>query len=89
MSGDVGRAVQDAFVSALNSGLRLGALIALVGAALAWALIDVRAGGAEAQRVQDEQAAGPRARRWPRPRSTGAPAVPGRSPGPGRVRRRG
>jgi EmrB/QacA subfamily drug resistance transporter len=56
VGGDVGRAVQEAFVSALNSGLRIGALVALVGAALAWALIDVRAGGAEAQRVQDEQA---------------------------------
>ena len=40
--GDAGRAVQEAFVSALNSGLRLGAAIAVVGAALAWALIDRR-----------------------------------------------
>jgi MFS family permease len=37
--GRVGDAAQEAFVSALNSGMRLGALVALVGAAAAWALI--------------------------------------------------
>jgi hypothetical protein len=37
--GRVGEAAQEAFVSALNSGMRLGALVALVGAAAAWALI--------------------------------------------------
>ena len=38
-TGRVAAAAQEAFVSALNSGMRLGALLALVGAAAAWALI--------------------------------------------------
>jgi EmrB/QacA subfamily drug resistance transporter len=42
VAGSVGRAVREAFVSALSSGLRLGSAIALVGAVLAWALIDPR-----------------------------------------------
>jgi hypothetical protein len=39
VAGPIGRAIQDAYVSALNSGLRLGAAVAVVGAVLAWALI--------------------------------------------------
>src|SRR4051812_26337105 len=39
VGGAVGRAVQEAYVSALNSGLRLGAAVALFGALVAWALI--------------------------------------------------
>jgi EmrB/QacA subfamily drug resistance transporter len=38
-TGRVAGAAQEAFVSALNSGMRIGALVALVGAAAAWALI--------------------------------------------------
>jgi EmrB/QacA subfamily drug resistance transporter len=39
LGGDVGRAVQDAYVHALNSGLRIASLVALVGAVLTWWLI--------------------------------------------------
>jgi hypothetical protein len=39
VSGDVGRAVQDAYVHALNSGLRIASVVALLGAALTWWLI--------------------------------------------------
>ncbi|MGZ6696284.1 MAG: MFS transporter [Solirubrobacteraceae bacterium] len=39
IGGDVGRAVQDAYVQALNSGLRIASVVALLGAALTWWLI--------------------------------------------------
>ena len=39
IGGEAGRAVQDAFVHALNSGLRIASVVALVGAALTWWLI--------------------------------------------------
>jgi hypothetical protein len=39
LGGQVGAAVQDAFVYALNNGLRLGAAVAALGALVAWALI--------------------------------------------------
>jgi EmrB/QacA subfamily drug resistance transporter len=39
VGGDIGTAVQDAFVYALNNGLRLAALIAALGALLTWLLI--------------------------------------------------
>jgi hypothetical protein len=58
--GPVGRAVQEAFVSALNSGLRLGAAIALLGAGLAWVLIDVkRPSAAGAEPAAEGAVAGP------------------------------
>ncbi|MEN3282896.1 MAG: hypothetical protein V7607_4036 [Solirubrobacteraceae bacterium] len=42
-TGEVGDAVREAFVSALNSGLRIGAAVAAVGAVVAWLLIADRA----------------------------------------------
>jgi hypothetical protein len=39
LGGRVGDAAREAFVSALNSGLRIAAVLAVAGAALAWALI--------------------------------------------------
>jgi EmrB/QacA subfamily drug resistance transporter len=42
-SGAVGDAVAQAYVTALNGGLRVGAAVALLGAALTWVLIDGRA----------------------------------------------
>jgi EmrB/QacA subfamily drug resistance transporter len=42
-SGQVGAAVREAYVYALNNGLRIGALVALVGAVVAWLLIADRA----------------------------------------------
>jgi MFS family permease len=42
-TGQVGDAVREAFVSALNSGLRIGAAVAAVGAVVAWLLIADRA----------------------------------------------
>jgi EmrB/QacA subfamily drug resistance transporter len=39
VGGDVGRAVQDAYVHALNSGLRIASVVALLGAVLTWWLI--------------------------------------------------
>jgi hypothetical protein len=41
--GQVGDAVNQAFVYALNNGLRIGAAVAVVGAVLAWLLIADRA----------------------------------------------
>jgi EmrB/QacA subfamily drug resistance transporter len=38
-TGRVAAAAQEAFVSALNSGMRIGAIVAVVGAAAAWALV--------------------------------------------------
>ncbi len=43
VGGQVGDAVQQAFVSALNSGLRIGAAVTVLGALLAWLLIADRA----------------------------------------------
>jgi hypothetical protein len=42
-TGQIGDAVREAFVSALNSGLRIGAAVAAVGAVVAWLLIADRA----------------------------------------------
>jgi EmrB/QacA subfamily drug resistance transporter len=47
-SGQVGDAVQDAFVYALNSGLRIAALVTVLGALLTWMLIADRPAPAEA-----------------------------------------
>jgi EmrB/QacA subfamily drug resistance transporter len=47
-SGQVGDAVQDAFVFALNSGLRIAALVTVLGALLTWMLIADRPAPAEA-----------------------------------------
>jgi hypothetical protein len=46
-------------VSALNSGLRLSALVALVGAALTWLLIDARRPAAAAEPAAHGAAAAP------------------------------
>ena len=43
VGGQAGAAVQEAFVYALNNGLRIGAAVAVLGAALAWLLIADRA----------------------------------------------
>jgi MFS family permease len=43
VDGRAGAAVQDAFVYALNNGLRIGAAVAVLGAVLAWLLIADRA----------------------------------------------
>jgi MFS family permease len=43
VGGRAGAAVQEAFVYALNNGLRIGAVVAVVGAVLAWLLIADRA----------------------------------------------
>jgi EmrB/QacA subfamily drug resistance transporter len=59
LAGPVGRAVQEAYVSALNSGLRLGALVALLGAGLAWVLIDARRPSADAEPAAEAAAGGP------------------------------
>jgi len=59
LPGSVGHAVQEAFVSALNSGLRLSALVALVGAALTWLLIDARRPAAAPEPAAHGAAAAP------------------------------
>jgi hypothetical protein len=43
VGGQIGAAVQDAYVYALNDGLRIAAAVALVGAVLSWLLIADRA----------------------------------------------
>jgi hypothetical protein len=58
-------AAEQAFVSALNSGLRIAALLAVVGAAIAWALI---APGTAASAAETE------------PAPEGAVAAPGGEP---------
>jgi EmrB/QacA subfamily drug resistance transporter len=57
-SGQVGAAVREAYVYALNNGLRIGALVALVGAVVAWLLIADRA-EAPAEVGSDGAVAGP------------------------------
>jgi EmrB/QacA subfamily drug resistance transporter len=54
--GDVAAAVGDAFVHALNSGLRLAAVLSLLGAALAWALISDGPAGSEVAEPADDGA---------------------------------
>jgi hypothetical protein len=64
VSGRVGDAVDQAFVYALNDGLRIGAAVALLGALLAWLLIadraeapaEVRVPEAEVERAATEAA---------------------------------
>jgi EmrB/QacA subfamily drug resistance transporter len=58
-SGTAGNAVKEAYVYALNNGLRFGALLALVGAALAWWLVadDVAEHRAAREAAADERAA--------------------------------
>jgi len=58
-------AAEEAFVSALNSGLRIAALLAVVGAAIAWALIAPGTAAAAAE---------------PEPAPEGAVAAPGAEP---------
>ena len=58
-------AAEEAFVSALNSGLRIAALLAVVGAAIAWALIAPGTAAAAAE---------------PEPAPEGAVAAPGGEP---------
>jgi EmrB/QacA subfamily drug resistance transporter len=58
VGGDVGAAVQEAFVSALNSGLRLAAAIAVVGAVLTWLLIADRPAPATVAEAAPEGAVG-------------------------------
>jgi hypothetical protein len=48
-SGRTASALQDAFVYALNNGLRIGAAVALVGAALAFVMIEPKRGTAPAE----------------------------------------
>jgi hypothetical protein len=49
VGGQVGSAVQDAYVYALNNGLRIAAVVAVVGALLAWMLIADRPAPAEVE----------------------------------------
>jgi EmrB/QacA subfamily drug resistance transporter len=56
LGGQVGAAVQDAFVYALNNGLRLGAAVAALGALVAWALIADRPAPAAAAEPAPEGA---------------------------------
>jgi hypothetical protein len=61
---------QQAFVYALQNGLRLGAAVALLGALAAWTLVRARVGerdlpATQLDRIQDE-----------RPAEQGAPAIP-------------
>jgi EmrB/QacA subfamily drug resistance transporter len=58
VGGQVGDAVQQAFVYALNSGLRIGAAVCVLGAVLAWLLIADRA-EAPAEAGAESAAAGP------------------------------
>ena len=59
--GRVGEAAQEAFVSALNSGMRIASIVALVGAAAAWALVapGAAAGPARVEAGPDGAAAAP------------------------------
>ena len=50
--GQVGSAVQDAYVYALNNGLRIAAVVAVVGALLTWLLIADKPAPAEAEAVE-------------------------------------
>jgi hypothetical protein len=63
VGGQVGDAVNQAFVYALNDGLRIGAAVAVLGALLAWLLIADRAeapaevGATDAVRRAESEAA--------------------------------
>jgi EmrB/QacA subfamily drug resistance transporter len=57
--GAVGRAAEEAFVSALGSGLRVGCAFALAGAVLAWVLIDARRPVATTEPAAEAAAAAP------------------------------
>jgi EmrB/QacA subfamily drug resistance transporter len=57
VGGQVGHAVQQAYVYALNDGLRIGAAVTLLGALLAWLLIADRPAPSEAR--AESAAAGP------------------------------
>jgi hypothetical protein len=60
VSGQVGSAVQDAYVYALNNGLRLAALVTVLGALLTWMLIaDKPAPAPVAEPVPDAAVAAP------------------------------
>jgi len=52
--GPAGAAVQTAFVDAMNTSLRIGSLVALAGAAVAWLLIADRPEQPQPQRVADD-----------------------------------
>jgi EmrB/QacA subfamily drug resistance transporter len=52
VGGDVGSAVQDAYVYALNNGLRLAALVTVVGALLTWMLIADKPAPVEAEATE-------------------------------------
>ncbi len=52
--GPAGSAVQTAFVDAMNTSLRVGSLVALTGAVVAWLLIADRPEQPQAQRVADD-----------------------------------
>jgi hypothetical protein len=58
VGGQVGHAVQQAYVYALNDGLRIGAAVTLLGALLAWLLIADRA-EAPAEAGAESAPAGP------------------------------
>jgi EmrB/QacA subfamily drug resistance transporter len=61
IGGRVGAAVQDAFVAALNDGLRIAAVVTALGAVLAWVLIADRV-AAPAEAGAEGAPAGPAAR---------------------------
>ena len=68
VGGQVGDAVNQAFVYALNDGLRIGAAVAVLGALLAWLLIADRAEApAEVEGAGGRSSAPRPKRRWPRP----------------------
>jgi EmrB/QacA subfamily drug resistance transporter len=63
VGGRIGAAVQDAFVGALNDGLRIASVVTAVGAVLAWVLIADRVQApAEVEAGAESAAAGPAAR---------------------------
>ena len=54
IGGRAGQAVQTAFVEAMNTSLQIGAVVALVGAIIAWLLIADRPDQPQAERVADD-----------------------------------
>jgi len=61
VGGDVGRAMNEAFVTALGTGLKVSAAFAAVGAVVCWLLISPTVSAAETPAAEQATAAGPAA----------------------------
>ena len=57
IAGPAGAAVQTAFVDAMNTSLRIGSIVALTGALVAWLLIAERPDQPQEQELLSEDAA--------------------------------